>query len=70
MALPPQPAWAESGHGRYFAATFEALSRGAPPPIGGALALRNLRIVAAARRATAERRAVDLQDGTSSATTA
>ncbi len=60
VALPPQPAWAESGHGRYFAATFDALARGAPPPIGGAQALHNLRIVAAARRATAERCAVDL----------
>ena len=60
VALPPQPTWAESGHGRYFAATFDALARGAPPPIGGAKALHNLRIVAAARRATAERRAVDL----------
>jgi predicted dehydrogenase len=70
VALAPQPAWAESGHGRYFAATFDALARGAPPPIGGELALHNLRIVAAARRATAERRAVDLQEGTSAATTA
>ena len=61
VALPPQPAWAESGHARYFAATFDALARGAPPPIGGAQALHNLRIVAAARRATAERRAVDLR---------
>ncbi len=60
VALPPQPAWAESGHARYFAATFDALARGVPPPIGGAQALHNLRIVAAARRATAERRAVDL----------
>ena len=33
---------------------------GAPPPIGGELALHNLRIVAAARRASAERRAVEL----------
>ena len=60
VALPPQPTWAESGHARYFAATFDALARGAPPPIGGRKALHNLRIVAAARRATAERRAVDL----------
>ena len=60
VALPPQPAWAESGHGRYFAATLEALAVGAPPPIGGELALHNLRIVAAARRASAERRAVEL----------
>ena len=64
VALPPQPAWAESGHGRYFAATFAALANGAPPPVSGELALRNLRIVAAARRASAERRAVDLQGGT------
>ena len=64
VALPPQPTWAESGHARYFAATFDALARGAPPPIGGAQALHNLRIVAAARRATAERRAVDLQAAT------
>ena len=70
VALAPQPAWAESGHGRYFAATFDALARGAPPPIGGEPALHNLRIIAAARRATAERRAVDLQEGTSAATTA
>ena len=62
-ALPAQPAWAESGHGRYFAATFAALASGEPPPIGGELALHNLRIIAAARRATAERRAVDLQAG-------
>ena len=60
VALPPQPAWAESGHGRYFAATFAALAAGEPPPVGGELALHNLRIVAAARRATAERRAVEL----------
>ena len=59
-ALPPQPAWAESGHGRYFAATFAALANGAPPPVGGEPALRNLRIIAAARRAAAERRAVEL----------
>ena len=58
--LPPQPAWAESGHGRYFAATFEALAAGAAPPIGGELALHNLRIIAAARRATTERCAVEL----------
>ena len=64
VALPPQPTWAESGHARYFAATFDALARGAPPPIGGEAALHNLRIVAAARRATAERRAVDLQVAT------
>ena len=70
VALAPQPAWAESGHGRYFAATFDALARGAPPPVGGELALHNLRIIAAARRASAERRAVDLQEGTSAATTA
>ena len=62
-ALPPQPAWAESGHGRYFAATFEALANGAPPPVGGKPALHNLRIIAAARRATTERRAVDLHEG-------
>ena len=62
-ALPAQPAWAESGHGRYFAATFAALASGEPPPIGGELALHNLRIIAAARRATVERRAVDLQAG-------
>ena len=60
VTLPPQPDWAESGHGRYFAATFEALANGAPPPVGGELALHNLRIVAAARRASAERRAVEL----------
>ena len=60
VALPPQPSWAESGHGRYFAATFEALAAGAPPLIGGELALHNLRIVAAARRASAERCAVEL----------
>ena len=60
VALPSQPAWAESGHGSYFAATFEALAAGALPPIGGELALHNLRIIAAARRATAERRAVEL----------
>ena len=64
VALPPQPTWTESGHARYFAATFDALARGAPPPIGGKPALHNLRIVAAARRATAERRAVDLQAAT------
>ena len=60
VALEPRPTQAESGHGRYFAATFDALARGAPPPISGASALHNLRIVAAARRATAERRAVEL----------
>ena len=61
VQLPAQEAWAESGHGRYFAATFDALARGAPPPVGGALALHNLRIIDAARRATSERRAIDLQ---------
>ena len=60
VALHPRPTEEESGHGGYFAATFDALARGAPPPIGGQAALRNLRIVAAARRATAERRAVEL----------
>ena len=64
VALPPQPTWTESGHAAYFAATFDALARGAPPPIGGEPALHNLRIVAAARRATAERRAVDLHAAT------
>ena len=39
------------------------MASGAPPPISGELALHNLRIIAAARRATAERRAVDLQAG-------
>ena len=63
LALPPRPAWAESGHGHYFAATFEALAADAPPPIGGELARHNLRIIAAARRATTERRAVDLHEG-------
>ena len=70
VALPPQPAWAESGHGRYFAATFEALVGGAPPPIGGRQALHNLLIIAAARRATAARRAVALHDDTSATTSA
>ena len=59
-SLPAQPAWAESGHARYFAATFEALAAGDPRPVGGALALHNLRIIAAAHRATTERRAVEL----------
>lgn len=70
VALPPQPVWAESGHGRYFAATFEALAGGAAPPIGGRQALHNLRIIAAARRATTARRAVDLHDDTSATTSA
>ena len=60
VALHPRPTQAETGHRRYFAATFDALARGAPSPIDGQAALRNLRIVAAARRATAERRAVEL----------
>jgi predicted dehydrogenase len=49
-----------TGHGAYLRAAFDALERGAPPPISGAQARHNLAIIAAARESSAARRAVEV----------
>ncbi len=47
-----------SGHAGYFARTFAALAQQSPLPISGEDARHNLAIIAAARQATTERRAI------------
>ena len=49
-------------HGRYFAATFEALANGSELPVTGYDGRHNLAMIEAARKATEERRAIDLWD--------
>ena len=48
------------GHAGYFAATFEALAKGEALPVTGKQARHNLAIIDAARRATEERRAMEV----------
>ena len=50
-----------SGHGGFFAATFDALASGSELPISGKHGRHNLAIIEAARMATEQRRAVDLE---------
>ena len=50
-----------SGHVGFFAATFDALASGAELPIDGQHGRHNLAIIEAARKATEERRAIDLE---------
>lgn len=50
-----------TGHAAFLRAAFEALEAGAPPPITGVQARHNLAIIEAARRASAERRAVAVE---------
>ena len=49
-----------TGHGGFFAATFDALAAGSELPITGEDGRHNLAIIEAAHRATEERRAIDL----------
>lgn len=49
-----------SGHGAYFTATFTALAEDRALPIGADKAYHNLAIIDAARRATKERRAIEI----------
>lgn len=49
-----------SGHAGYFNATFNALAENQPLPISGEKAYHNLAIIDAARRATVERRAIEI----------
>jgi predicted dehydrogenase len=50
-----------TGHGGFFAATFNALATGSEVPITGEHGRHNLAIIEAAHRATEERRAIDLE---------
>ncbi len=59
-ALPPTDS--PSGHAGYLEATLKALHAGQEPPITGAHALHNLRIIEAARLASDRRRAIDLRE--------
>ncbi len=54
-------ALARAGHANYFAATFEALANGNPPPITCERARHNLAIIHAAHAATTSRKAVDVK---------
>ncbi len=54
--FPDRKTW--SGHAGYFARTFAALAHQTPLPVSGQAARHNLAIIAAARMATAERRAM------------
>ena len=62
----PLPATGEdadpTGHAGFFAAAFEALAAGTRMPVTGEEARHNLAIIEAARRASAERRAVEVED--------
>ncbi len=49
-----------SGHAGYFAATFNALSKGESMPISPEKAYHNLAVIDAARKATVERRAIEI----------
>lgn len=49
-----------SGHGGYFTATFNAIAEGKALPISAEKAYHNLAIIDAARRATTERRAIEI----------
>jgi len=48
------------GHAGFFAATFTALANGAAMPVTGEMARHNLAIIEAARRASEERRAIEV----------
>ena len=61
VELTTQEEWAQSGHAAYFAATLKALAEGSPLPVTGQNGRHNLAIIEAARRATVERRAIDLK---------
>ena len=50
-----------SGHARYFTETFTAIAAGAALPVSPEMAYQNLAIIEAARKATTERRAIELQ---------
>ena len=49
-----------SGHVRYFTETFKALAADAPLPVDPKKAYHNLAIIEAARKATTERRAIEI----------
>ena len=59
---PPEPGEDVNDHGLYFAATFQALADGSDPPVTGRDGRHNLAIIEAARKATEERKAIDLWD--------
>ena len=50
------------GHVGFFAATFEALASGSEMPVQGEQGRHNLAIIEAARRASEQRRAIDLEN--------
>ena len=49
-----------SGHVRYFTETFNALAADAPLPVPAEKAYHNLAIIESARKATTERRAIEI----------
>ena len=49
-----------SGHARYFMETFNALAAGTALPVSPEMAYQNLAIIEAARKATTERRAIEI----------
>ena len=49
-----------SGHARYFMETFNAIAAGAAVPVSLEMAYHNLAIIEAARKATTERRAIEI----------
>ena len=51
-----------AGHAGYFMQTFQALANGTEVPITGQRARQNLAIIEGARRASIERKAIDLRD--------
>ncbi|MAS38282.1 MAG: hypothetical protein CL610_30070 [Anaerolineaceae bacterium] len=61
MANMTPEAVGRAGHAGYFAATMKALADGTDLPVPGAKARHNLAIIAAARRATEERRAIEVE---------
>jgi predicted dehydrogenase len=50
-----------TGHAAFLRAAFEALEAGAPMPVTGQQARHNIAIIEAARRASTERRAIDVE---------
>jgi predicted dehydrogenase len=50
-----------TGHAGFFAAAYEALANGSEMPVTGEQARHNLAIIEAARQATEERRAIEVE---------
>ncbi len=51
-----------TGHAAFLRAALQALEHGRPPPVSGVQARHNLAIIEAARRASLERRAIEVED--------